>query len=82
MAEKKENISFEDAMTALEGAVTKLENGSLTLDEAISTFEEAISLIKVCNTKLSEAEQKVKILVESSDGAITDMPFNGTGDEA
>ena len=78
----KKNISFEDAMTALETAVLKLENGSLTLDEAICTFEDAIGLIKVCNKKLSEAEQKVKTLVEASDGTITDKPFDGGGDEA
>ena len=77
----KKNLSFEEAMTALEGAVIKLENGSLTLEEAIGTFEEAIGLIKVCNKKLSEAEQKVKMLVESSDGAVTDIPFDGVGDE-
>lgn len=74
------NISFEEAMTALEGAVSKLEGGSLSLDEAIGTFEEAIGLIKVCNKKLSEAEQKVKILVESSDGTVSDMPFDGADD--
>ena len=78
----KRNISFEEAMEALEGAVSKLETGSLTLDDAIGTFEEAIGLIKVCNKKLSEAEQKVKILVESSDGTITDKPFDGVQDEA
>ena len=78
----KKNISFEEAMESLEGAVSKLENGSLTLDDAIGTFEEAIGLIKVCNKKLSEAEQKVKILVESSDGVVTDKPFGGIQDEA
>ena len=77
----KKNVSFEEAMTMLEDAVSKLENGNLTLDAAIGTFEEAIGLIKVCNKKLSEAEQKVKILVESSDGSVTDMPFDGVSDE-
>ena len=77
----KKNISFEDAMSQLEGAVAKLENGSLTLDEAIGTFEEAVGLIKVCNAKLAEAEQKVKMLVDASDGTVTDVPFDGISDE-
>ena len=63
----KKNVSFEEAMTMLEDAVSKLENGNLTLDAAIGTFEEAIGLIKVCNKKLSEAEQKacVDAIVEN-----------------
>ena len=72
-----EIIKFEDAMVRLEGIVRKLEAGSLSLDESLSAFEEAVGLVKLCNEKLSSAEQKVRILTESSDGAISDKPFEG-----
>ena len=68
-------MTFEEAMEALELAVAKLENGTLSLDESLIQFEEAVKLIKYCNEKISVAEQKVKILIESEGGEITDKSF-------
>ena len=77
----KKDINFEEALTQLELAVKKLENGSITLDEAIDVYEEAIKLVKVCHCKLENAEQKLKILVESEDGSITDRPFDVSNED-
>lgn len=76
------NMTFEEAMTALEDAVSRLEGGTLTLDGSIAAFEEAVKLIKICNEKLSSAEQKVKMLIESADGTVSDVPFDGEKYEA
>ena len=70
------DMTFEEAMLSLEDTVKKLEGGGLSLDESLSAFEEAVTLVKFCNKKLECAEQKVKILVESADGSVTDAPFN------
>ena len=72
----KKDIKFEQAIEALDTAVTKLESGELSLDDSIKVFEEAIGLIKICNEKLSSAEQKVRVLIESQDGSVTDAPFD------
>ena len=72
----KNNVTFEEAMRALDEAVSKLESGSLTLDESLATFEEAVKLIKVCNEKINSAEQKVKMLIQNADGSVTDVPFD------
>ena len=72
----KENIKFEEAMTELEGIVRKLEAGSLSLDESLAAFEKAVHLVKLCNSKLEAAEQKVRILTEASDGSVSDLPFD------
>ena len=80
MANKK-NISFEEAMTALEETVSRLECGSVSLEESLKEFEEAIRLVKLCGQKLEAAKQKVKILVENEDGSITDKPFDVNSDE-
>jgi len=77
----KKNMTFEEAISALEASVASLESGSLTLEESLCTFEEAVKLIKHCNGKLEEAEQRVKILIEGKDGEITDAPFD-TANEA
>ena len=70
------DINFEEAMIKLEGEVRKLEGGNMTLDESIATYEEAVKLVRVCNEKLENVERRVRILTESSDGSITDMPFD------
>ena len=72
------DINFEEAMTRLEGEVKKLESGNMTLDESIATFEEAVKLIRICNEKLENAERRVRVLTETSDGSITDVPFDPT----
>ncbi len=74
------DIKFEEAIEKLDAIVSKLESGSAALDESLSLFEEGVGLIKLCNEKLDKAEQKVKILTESEDGTVCDVPF--TSDEA
>ena len=66
-------MKFEDAMIKLEGEVKKLESGNMTLDESIATFEEAVKLIGICNKQLENAEQRVRLLIET-DGE--DLPDN------
>ena len=68
-------IKFEEAMMKLEEAVRLLESGNLTLDESIEKYEDALKYVKVCNEMLEKAEQKVKLLTQSADGSITDVPF-------
>ena len=72
----KENIKFEEAMLSLEDIVRRLESGSLSLDESLEAFEKAVALVKICNDKLSFAEQRVRILTEGSDGTVSDAPFD------
>ena len=75
------DIKFEEAMQRLESEVKKLESGNMTLDQSIESFEEAVKLVKICNEKLESAERRERILTESGDGSITDLPFDGE-DEA
>lgn len=70
-------ITFEQAMAELDEKVRGLESGNMTLEESLTAFSEAIKLVKVCNTKLDGAKEKVRILLENEDGSITDAPFDG-----
>ena len=70
-----QNIKFEDAIAMLEEAVRLLESGSLSLDDSIEKYEDAIKYVRICNDRIEKAEQKVKILLQGADGAITDAPF-------
>lgn len=62
--QKKDDITFEKALTRLEEIVGSLEENSPPLDEALKLFEEGKSLINLCLKKLDAAQQKLKILSE------------------
>ena len=66
--EQIEKLSFEDALARLEETVRALESSAVPLDESLTLFEEGIALVKLCNSKLDSAEQKVKILTTDGDG--------------
>ena len=69
-------MKFEDAIIKLENEVKKLESGNMSLDESIAAFEEAVKLIGICNKELEGAERRVRLLTETSDGTVTDAPFD------
>ena len=69
-------LNFEEAIAKLESEVRKLESGNMTLEESISAFEEAVKLVRICNEKLDNAERRVRLLTETEDGSITDLPFD------
>ncbi len=72
---KDEEMTFESAMERLEEIVDALDDGSSPLDKALDLFTEGVSLVKFCNKKLDEAEQKVRLLTEGKDGEIVPVPF-------
>ena len=74
------NITFEAAMARLEELVSKIEDGGLSLDETLACYEEAMGLIRFCNTKIEDAEQRIRLLVKTEDGAVTDTPFDGNNE--
>ncbi len=54
---------FEDALGELETLVKTLESGEQSLEQSLEQFERGISLARFCQLSLSEAEQKVKVLL-------------------
>ncbi|HHX8647733.1 exodeoxyribonuclease VII small subunit [Vibrio antiquarius] len=70
MAVKKpENMTFEATIEELDSLVDQLENGDLALDDALRKFERGIALARAGQTKLSDAEQRVSILISEDDEA-------------
>lgn len=57
---------FEKSLQQLNFIIEKMESGELSLDASLKQFEEGINLIRSCQQTLSEAEQKVQILVGKS----------------
>jgi len=71
MGNTKDQIDFEASLKKLESIVTKLENNDINLEDSVQSFEEGIKLVKECQKQLSDAELKVKKLLEN--GSIADL---------
>jgi len=70
MTKKLETPNFETAMAELEELVAQIETGNLSLEDSLKQFEQGIKLSRTCQQSLTDAEQRVKILTESLNGAI------------
>ena len=57
---------FEVALDDLEKIVAEMEDGALPLEQLVERYEEGMRLVKLCQEKLSEAEQKIEVLTRSS----------------
>lgn len=69
-------MDFEKKLGRLEDIVEKMETGELTLEDSLKLFEEGVKLSRECNVQLSEAEQKVKLLLGvDADGTPTERDF-------
>ena len=74
------NMSFEDALRALEDVVRKLESGEVPLDDSISLYERGEALRRHCQARLDAAQARIERIVSSPDGAATGtQPFDDPG---
>lgn len=80
MSEKKANPDFEASLKTLEGLVEKMERGELTLEQSLQCFEQGIRLTRECQTALTEAEQRVEILL-GKDANAKPIPFDEADDD-
>ena len=63
-----DEMTFEEAMRALEAAVGQLERGDVPLEESIRLYERGAALKARCEAKLKEAEEKVAQITLDAEG--------------
>ena len=72
------DLSFEDALRALEEVVRRLEGGDVPLEESISLYERGEDLRRHCQARLDQAQARIESIVSGSDGRATGTaPFPG-----
>ena len=69
---KIEDMSFEEALSALEAVVRDLEGGQVPLEKSIDLYERGEALRKHCEGRLSEADLRVEKIV-AADGSTEAM---------
>jgi exodeoxyribonuclease VII small subunit len=71
-------LSFKEASEELEGIVRLLESDQLELEECLERYERGVVLLRALQSRLSEAQQKVTVLLgeiepESDDNVDTTL---------
>ena len=73
-------LSFEDALRALEDVVRKLESGEVPLDDSITLYERGEALRKHCQARLDAAQARIEKIVAGPGGqAVGTQPFDEAG---
>lgn len=71
------DMSFEDALRALEDVVRRLESGEVPLDDSITLYERGEALRKHCQARLDAAQLRIERIVAGPDGAAAaTQPFD------
>lgn len=65
---KDSKLSFETALGKLESIVEAMESGDVPLAELLAKFEEGSKLLRVCESRLKDAELKIEQLKKQKDG--------------
>lgn len=73
---KLNDLSFDTALKELEIRVKQLEDGKLPLEEALECFKEGIGLVRICSSKLKDAETVIQELILKDDGTIAETSPN------
>jgi exodeoxyribonuclease VII small subunit len=78
MADDVNEMTFEQAIAALEQVVGQLERGDVALDNSIALYERGAALRARCQSELKRAEEKVAKLTLDADGnAAATAPLDG-----
>jgi exodeoxyribonuclease VII small subunit len=70
-------MSFEEAMAALEAVVSQLERGEVALEQSITLYERGAALKAHCAGKLRDAEEKVELIRAAEGRAVGVTPVEG-----
>ena len=79
---RQADLNFEGAMDRLEKIVEQMESGKLPLEDLIVRYEEGMNLVKVCQERLANAEQKIEIIARNSAGKSVVKGFEPTQEAA
>lgn len=76
--EVQETLTFRAAMAELNQIVEALESNTLELEESLVKYERGIALLRFLKESLSNAQQKVDVLMGELDMSVDDVTTDST----
>jgi exodeoxyribonuclease VII small subunit len=72
MTDNADPQTYEAALSELERIVASMEGGALPLEESLGAYQRGVALLRFCQAKLADAEQRVRVLEEGELSAFSD----------
>jgi exodeoxyribonuclease VII small subunit len=57
-----DTMSYETALAELETIVARMEGGQLPLEDSLAASQRGAELLKFCQSRLTDAQQKIRVL--------------------
>lgn len=73
-----EELTFREALAQLDAIVGKLESNTLELEDSLVGYERGVALLGSLQKRLTEAQQKVDVLMGELDAAPDDKTRDAT----
>jgi len=70
----RQGQDFSGSLEKLEALVEQMESGELSLEDSLEVFEQGIKLTRQTQKALTEAEQKIQLLLEENN-QLSAQPF-------
>lgn len=71
-------MTFREAMAELDRTVSVLESNTLELEESLKAYERGVALLSDLKTRLTNAQQKVDVLMGQLDAPADDATTDTT----
>ena len=72
-AKPVDEMTFREASAELDGIIRQIESNTLELEDTLKAYERGVALIASLQKRLSEAEQKVDVLMGELSGQQDDQ---------
>ena len=73
-----DELSFRDAMSALDDIVALLESNTLELEDSLVAYEQGVGLLRNLRSRLESAQQKVDVLMGELEETESDDVIDST----
>ena len=73
-----EELTFREAMSELDRIVALLEGNTLELEDSLAQYERGVALLASLQKRLTDAEQKVEVLMGELSGEKDDAERDST----
>lgn len=73
-----EELTFREAMAELDGIVGVLESNTLELEDSLAKYERGVALLRALQGRLSDAQQKVDVLMGQLEPEMSDAERDTT----
>lgn len=64
---KQEEQSLEELFAEVEALIGRMEEPDLPLEEAFAAYEQGMKIIRACNSRIDQVEQKMLVMNEEGE---------------